>query len=39
LVGSVWLKERLSVSGWVGVALIAIGIALVGVDPGSTGAH
>jgi transporter family protein len=39
LVGSFWLKERLSLGGWVGVALIAIGIALVGMDPGSAAGH
>ena len=39
LVGSVWLKERLSIGGWLGVALIAIGIALVGMDPGSAAGH
>jgi bacterial/archaeal transporter family protein len=39
LVGSVWLKERLSRGGWTGVLLIALGIALVGMDPGSAGGH
>jgi bacterial/archaeal transporter family protein len=39
LAGSVWLKEKLSVSGWIGVLLIALGIALVGMDPSSAGGH
>ncbi|KAG7370266.1 hypothetical protein IV203_028012 [Nitzschia inconspicua] len=39
LVGSVWLKEKLSLGGWIGVLLIAIGIALVGMDPSSAGGH
>jgi transporter family protein len=33
ILGSVWLQERLSVKGWIGVALIALGIVLVGMDP------
>jgi len=37
--GSVWLKERLSLGGWIGVLMIAFGIALVGIDPGSAGGH
>ena len=32
ILGSVWLKESLSRTGWFGVALIAIGIALVGMS-------
>jgi transporter family protein len=32
LLGSVWLQERLSRTGWMGVLLIAAGIALVGMD-------
>jgi transporter family protein len=39
ILGSVWLKEILTVKGWCGVVLIATGIALVGMDPGSTGLH
>jgi transporter family protein len=39
ILGSVWLKEILTVKGWCGVVLIATGIALVGIDPGSTGLH
>lgn len=39
LLGSVWLQERLTRSGWFGVLLIAVGIALVGMDPGSTAGH
>ncbi|KAL3928360.1 MAG: hypothetical protein SGARI_005058 [Bacillariaceae sp.] len=39
LAGSVWLKERLSFGGWMGVCLIALGIALVGMDPGSAAGH
>jgi transporter family protein len=32
LLGAVWLQERLSKTGWMGVVLIAAGIALVGLD-------
>jgi bacterial/archaeal transporter family protein len=39
LLGSVWLGESLSRSGWAGVLLIAAGIALVGMDPGSGVGH
>jgi transporter family protein len=40
LAGSVWLKEKLSIGGWIGVLFIAVGIALVGMDPGSfSGGH
>jgi transporter family protein len=40
ILGAVWLKEILTVKGWCGVVLIAAGIALVGMDPGSiTGLH
>jgi transporter family protein len=35
LLGRVWLKEVLTVSGWCGVLSIAAGITLVGIDPGS----
>mmetsp|Transcript_15155 Transcript_15155/g.30821 ORF Transcript_15155/g.30821 Transcript_15155/m.30821 type:complete len:246 (-) Transcript_15155:130-867(-) len=38
VLGRVWLKEMLTWKGWCGVALISIGIALVGIDPGSSGA-
>ena len=37
VLGSVWLKEVLTWKGWCGVVLISIGIALVGIDPGSSG--
>ena len=37
ILGTVWLQERLSPKGWVGVALIAAGIVLVGMDPSSSG--
>jgi drug/metabolite transporter (DMT)-like permease len=37
ILGTVWLKEVLTVKGWCGVVLIAAGIALVGMDPGSAG--
>jgi transporter family protein len=36
LLGRVWLKEVLTINGWCGVLLIAAGIALVGIDPGSS---
>jgi transporter family protein len=39
LLGSSWLNETLTKSGWMGVLLIAVGIALVGMDPGSGMAH
>jgi transporter family protein len=39
ILGSVWLQERLTRSGWFGVILIAVGIALVGMDPGSMAGH
>ena len=39
LLGSIWLQERLTRSGWFGVLLIAIGITLVGIDPGSIAGH
>jgi transporter family protein len=39
VLGRVWLKEVLTVKGWCGVVLIAAGIALVGMDPGSAGQH
>jgi bacterial/archaeal transporter family protein len=37
ILGTVWLQERLSPKGWVGVALIAAGIVLVSMDPSSSG--
>lgn len=37
VLGRLWLKEVLSWKGWCGVALISLGIALVGIDPGSGG--
>jgi bacterial/archaeal transporter family protein len=36
LLGSVWLGEHMSPRGWLGIVLIAGGIALVGMDPGSS---
>ena len=40
LLGAVWLQERMSRTGWLGVLLIAAGIALVGMDPSSSmGGH
>lgn len=39
VLGTVWLKEALAPRGWCGVVLIALGIALVGMDPGNTGIH
>ena len=36
LLGAVWLGEQLTIQGWVGVAFIALGIALVGIDPGAS---
>jgi transporter family protein len=39
ILGTVWLKEALTGKGWCGVFLIAAGIALVGIDPGSSGLH
>ena len=41
VLGRLWLKEVLTWKGWCGVALISIGIALVGIDPGcsSSGMH
>ena len=38
VLGRVWLKEVLTWKGWCGVALISVGIALVGIDPGSSSA-
>lgn len=34
LLGVAWLGERLTLKGWSGIVMIAIGIALVGMDPG-----
>jgi drug/metabolite transporter (DMT)-like permease len=39
VLGAVLLKEVLSFTGWLGVLMIAVGISLVGLDPGSTGLH
>lgn len=39
VLGSLWLKEVLTWKGWCGVALISIGVALVGIDPGSGSLH
>ena len=36
LLGVAWLGERLTLKGWSGIVMIAIGIALVGMDPGSS---
>jgi drug/metabolite transporter (DMT)-like permease len=37
VLGRVWLKEVITAKGWCGVVLIATGIGLVGMDPGSGG--
>jgi transporter family protein len=37
LLGKFWLREVLTWKGWCGVALITAGIAMVGIDPGSSG--
>lgn len=37
--GFVYLHEMLTMSGWMGVALIAFGIGLVGIDPGAAALH
>jgi len=34
LLGTVWLGERLTLRGWSGIVMIAVGIALVGTDQG-----
>jgi drug/metabolite transporter (DMT)-like permease len=39
LLGFVLLHEVLSLTGWVGVAMICAGISLVGLDPAATAAH
>jgi transporter family protein len=39
VLGSVWLREKLTLRGWFGVLLITIGIAIIGIDPGTTTAH
>ena len=36
LLGALWLGERLTTRGWGGIVLIAVGIALVGMDPGAS---
>jgi transporter family protein len=36
LLGAVWLGEQMATKGWCGIVLIALGIALVGMDPGSS---
>ena len=36
LLGALWLGERLTTRGWGGIVLIALGIALVGMDPGAS---
>ena len=36
LLGALWLGERLTARGWGGIVLIAVGIALVGMDPGAS---
>jgi bacterial/archaeal transporter family protein len=38
ILAAVWLRERVSWRGWVGVALISVGVALVGMDPSSSAA-
>ena len=39
ILGRLWLQERLTRTGWIGVILIALGIVLVGMDPGSKMGH
>jgi transporter family protein len=39
ILGAVWLRERLTRTGWFGVLLIAAGIVLVGMDSGSSMGH
>ncbi|CAB9524236.1 EamA-like transporter family [Seminavis robusta] len=39
LLGAVWLGERLTRRGWLGIVMIAAGIALVGIDPGASSLH
>ena len=39
ILGAVWLQERLTLRGWLGILLIALGITLVGIDPGSSMGH
>lgn len=36
LLGALWLGEKLSPKGWFGIVLIAVGIGLVGMDPGAS---
>jgi len=36
VIGALWLGERLSPKGWMGIVLIAVGIAMVGMDPGAS---
>ena len=36
LLGVAWLGERLTWKGWTGIVMIAVGIAFVGMDPGSS---
>ena len=36
LLGALWLGETLTPRGWLGIVLIAGGIALVGMDPGAS---
>jgi len=37
ILGSLWLQERLSRQGWLGVVFLTVGIVLVGMDPSNTG--
>lgn len=39
LLGYLWLRERLTRTGWLGVVLIAVGIALAANDPGASIGH
>jgi transporter family protein len=39
VLGAAWLKESLTRAGWMGVLLIAVGITLVAMDPGSNMGH
>jgi bacterial/archaeal transporter family protein len=38
ILAAVWLRERVTWRGWIGVALISAGVALVGMDPSSSAA-
>jgi transporter family protein len=36
VIGKLWLQEALGIQGYVGVMLISVGIALLGMDPGTS---